>query len=292
MKHLTPQLELAIDADNYLGESPVWAPGERALYWINCEQPAELLRWCPTSGERRSWPMPERIGGFVFKEGGGALVVLAGGIYDLDLVSGALDLRVRSTLEHAALHECACDRQGRLWVGAIDHRVSPEHLPGGGALYRLDGDRLIEEESGISCSNGLAFSPDGRTLYHTDAPTRIIHAWTLDPGSGGISNKREFARLGVDDGYCDGATVDAEGGYWAALVFAGKLRRYLPSGEIDLEITLPFSAPTKPIFGGDDLSTLFLTTTKMMGADDGAGLAGGVFAFQPGVCGLPEPSLK
>jgi sugar lactone lactonase YvrE len=289
---ITPSLDLAVDAGNYLGESPLWSAEEQALYWINCEQPAELLRWRPDANERRSWPMPARIGGFVLKQAGGVLAVLADGIYDLDLESGALELRLRSPLEHAALHECACDRQGRLWVGGIDHRLGSEGVTGGGSLFRLDGDQLVEVEAGISCSNGLAFSLDGRTLYHSDAPTKVVHAWDLDPTTGTLSGKREFFRLGPDDGYCDGATVDAEDGYWVALVFAGKLRRYLPSGGIDVEVALPFAAPTKPAFGGPDLSTLYLTTTRLMLASENDRLSGGVFSFRPGVKGLEEPRLR
>jgi L-arabinonolactonase len=290
MKVIKPDLELVIDSKNYLGETPVWSVGEQALYWVNCEQSPELHRWIKASGEHKVWPMPERIGGFVLKETGGALVVLASGLFDLDLESGALTKRLQATLEHAALHECQCDRQGRFWVGSIDHRVAPGVLPEGGAFFRLDGNKLTEMFDGVSCSNGLAFSPDGRTLYHTDAPTQIVHAWDLDPKTGEISNRREFIKLEADQGFVDGATVDAEGGYWGAMVFAGKLHRYLPDGTLDTVVELPFATPTKIAFGGPDLGTLYITTMRMLvdGASDGLG---GVFAFTPGVKGLPDPLL-
>ena len=293
MKLIAPKLELVIDADNYLGETPIWAPTEQALYWVNCEQEPELHRWDARSGARRVWPMPQRIGGFVLKDGGGALVVLADGLYDADLESGALSLRVKSPLVHAALHECHCDRQGRFWVGSIDHRISALDMrPGGGGFFRLDDDRLTQVFDGVSCSNGLAFSPDGRTLYHSDSPTAIVHAWDLDPDSGAVSNEREFFRLGEGEGLCDGATVDAESGYWAALVFGSRLRRYLPDGTLDIEVKLPFNAPTKLAFGGSDLGTLYITTNKMRPEGQGTKMLGGVYAFRPGFQGLSEPTLR
>lgn len=295
VKILEPKLDLAVTAGNYMSESPVWSVESQTLYWINCEDSPEIHCWRPKSGERRIWPMPERVGGVVLKQGGNtALVVLADGVYEFDLRSGALELIVRSPMKHAALHECACDRSGRLWVGAIDHRIDkPDMLPGGGSLFRLDGNRLVPVLEGVSCSNGLAFSPDGKTLYHTDAPTGVIEAYSLD-SSGSLSNRRQFVRLQPGEGFCDGATVDAEGGYWAALVFGGALRRYLPDGTLDLEVRLPFDNPTKVAFGGEDLQTLYITTTRMvLGAQPPKGqeMLGEIYSFRPGVKGLPEPQF-
>jgi sugar lactone lactonase YvrE len=148
--------------------------------------------------------------------------------------------------------------------------------------------------SRITCSNGLAFSPDGETLYHTDSPSRVVYAWTLHPATGALSHRREFARLEAGDGYCDGATVDAEGGYWMALVFGSKIRRYLPDGSLDLEIKLPFANPTNVAFGGVGYATLFVTTTQMSlgpGAVD-SGMLGNVYSLECGFHGMPEPRFE
>ncbi len=295
MRTLSPQLRKVADGSDYVGESPQWSQAQEALYWVSCEHPSVLQRWHPSSGERRSWPVPQRIGGFVLKRSGGALVALADGIYDMDLATGALTRRVGSQMAHASLHECRCDRPGRFWVGAIDRRVGPDNLlPSGGSLFRLQGGRLVAIAEGISCSNGLAFSPDGTTLYHTDSPTRIVNAWTLDPGTGAVSRKREFVRLAPEEGFCDGATVDAEGGYWMALVFTGRLRRYLPDGTLDLEVELPFSNPTSLAFGGPEYRTLFITTTRMSIGTPlrGEPMHGSVYALDAPCHGIAEPLLK
>lgn len=287
MKTITPQVDLALDAKNHLGETPVWSVAEQALYWVNCEEEPELLRWDPKSGARKRWPMPERIGGFVLKKKGGAIITLSRGLHDFDFATGAMTKRLDSPLpEGISLHECVCDPSGRFWVGAINDAIGPGNLnPGGGKLFRLDGDRLVPVLDGISCANGLAFAPDGRTLYFTDSPTSVTHAWDVDPATGDISNKRVLIELGPTEGFVDGATVDSEGGYWPTIVYTGGLRRYLADGTYDLEVRLPFRNPTKLAFGGPDLDTLYITS---MGAG-GSERDGGLFAFKPGVKGVPEP---
>jgi len=107
--------EIALDANDFLGETPVWSVAEQALYWVNCEDPPLLRRWHPASGAQKSWPMPERIGGFVLRESGGPVVTLASGVYDLDPDSGALSPRARSPFgPDVQLHESGCDHDGRL----------------------------------------------------------------------------------------------------------------------------------------------------------------------------------
>ncbi|MCB2073437.1 MAG: SMP-30/gluconolactonase/LRE family protein [Novosphingobium sp.] len=282
---------LAFDADNHLGETPIWSAEEQALWWVNCEHPPELHRWSPESGEHAFWPMPQRIGGFVPKQGGGLLVALADGLYDFDPDSGALAPRVASPLPpHVKLHECHCDRQGRFWIGAYDHNFPADRATKGASWFRLDGDRLTPVIEGIAVANGLAFSPDGRTMYASDSPTRSVQAYDLDPDTGEISNGRTFIQLRDGEGFVDGATVDCEGGYWLANVAAGRLRRYLPDGTLDRIVELPFSNPTKPAFGGPDLKTLYVTSTKMEMASfmEPTAPNGGIYQLRPGETGVPE----
>lgn len=287
-----PAVTCVLDAANYLGEAPIWSVTEQVLYWINCEQPPALHRWKPETRAHEVWPMPQRVGGVVLASAGHPVVVLADGIYDFNPADGGLSLRSRSPLPpHVKLHECQCDRQGRLWVGSYDHHFTPQHREAkGGAFFRLDGGDLTPVIPEISVANALAFSPDGRTLYASDSPTRLIEAFDLDPGTGNLSKRRPFVQLRDGEGFPDGATIDAEGGYWLAAFTSGALRRYRPDGTLDRVVTLPFSNPTKPAFGGPDLGILFVTSTQLkMGAE--STLNGGLFALRPGPHGLPEPLL-
>ena len=286
---------LALNADNYLGETPIWSAEDQSLWWVNCEQPAALHRWTPATGAQDSWPMPKRIGGFVHKAGGGLLVALADGLYDFDESDGALTLRVPSGVpEHIKLHECHCDRQGRFWIGAYDHHFPADRTAAGGSFYRLDGDRLTPVIDGITVGNGLAFSPDGRTMYAASSPSRKVEAFDLDPATGAVANRRDFITLAADyPGHLDGATVDAEGGYWLAFVGSGELRRYLPDGKLDRTIVMPCSNPTKPAFGGADMTTLYVTSTRMKinPAAPGNDANGAIFALTPGEMGVAETLL-
>lgn len=288
------EVRMAFDAQNHLGETPLWSAAEQALWWVNCEHPPELHRWVPGSGEHSKWPMPRRIGGFAIKAIGGVLVALADGLYDLDTASGALTLRAASPLPpQVKLHESAVDRQGRFWIGGYDHNFPANRAADGAAFFRLDGDVLTPVITGIAVANGLAFSPDGRTLYAADAPKRKVEAWDLDPASGAVSNRRTFLALMEGEGFVDGACVDAEGGYWLANVGAGRLRRYLPDGSLDRIVELPFSNPTKAAFGGPELKTLYVTSTRleMQSFMQPTMPNGAIYALEPGVCGIPEPLL-
>lgn len=293
MRVIEPKIDLVVDAGNLCGETPVWHPGEGALYWVDCDG-HELLRWHEATGEVKRWPMPERVGGITLKQGGGALVTLASGLFDFDFTSAALSLRIPSPQgDEVAMHESGVDPYGRFWVGGINRAINPDNLnPGGVSLYHLEGDRLVEAFGGISCANGLAFSPDGKFLYFSDSPTRRCDRYALGP-NGELGPRETFFELGDGEGFVDGATVDAEGGYWATLVSTGRLRRYLPDGRPDLEVVLPFNNPTKVVFGGRDMRRLFITSmSESLGGTEPLELDGGLFAFEPGFAGVPEPMLE
>ena len=285
------EIRVAYDAGNHLGETPIWSAAEQALWWVNCEHPPELHCWHPESGEHRIWPMPQRIGGFVPKASGGLLVALADGVYDFEPEGGSLSLRAPTPFPaHVKLHECHCDRQGRFWVGGYDHRFPADSTAADAAICRLDGDRLAVVIEGIAVANDMAFSPDGRRMYVANSPKRGVEAYDLDPDTGALSNGRTFLTLKDGEGFVDGATVDAEGGYWLANVAAGALRRYRPDGSLDRIIALPFSNPTKPAFGGPDLKTLYVTSTQlaMRAFMEPTAPNGPVYALEPGEMGVEE----
>jgi sugar lactone lactonase YvrE len=137
---------------------------------------------------------------------------------------------------------------------------------------------------GLVVSNGLAWSPCGRTLWHSDSRAAVIWTWRYDPATGAITDRREVARPTEALGRPDGAAVDAEGGYWSAGVSAGRLNRWLPDGTLDRVVELPVRAPTMPCFGGEGLRTLFVTSLR---PGEAGRLDGRLLALDVGLAGTP-----
>jgi sugar lactone lactonase YvrE len=160
-------------------------------------------------------------------------------------------------------------------------------------LYRLDPDLSVHRiDTGIIVSNGPCWSPDGRTLYFTDTWSGEIRAYDYDTETGAVSNRRSFTSFEGRDGAPDGATVDAEGYVWSALVYGGKLLRFAPDGSLDREIDMPVKKVTSVMFGGPDLDVLYVTSMAKPPLprfpDDGQ-LRGSLFAITGlGIRGVPE----
>jgi sugar lactone lactonase YvrE len=165
-----------------------------------------------------------------------------------------------------------------------------------GALYRLDAEHRCQRMADdVMVANGLAFSPDDRVLYWSDSRARTIYAFDFDAGSGEIANRRTFARLEPHQGGPDGAAVDAEGCYWSACYRGSRVMRFRPDGTIERKIRLPVSRVTMCAFGGPDLRTLYVTSGRggLSAAElEREPLAGGIFALEVDVAGLPEPRFK
>jgi sugar lactone lactonase YvrE len=170
-----------------------------------------------------------------------------------------------------------------------------------GALYRYDAQNpndasvLAPQLQELVVPNGLAFSPDGRTLYLSDShPSRqLIWAFDYDIDSGTPHNRRVFVDMNDHPGRPDGAAVDSHGCYWICAIDAGLVLRFTPQGKLDRALPVPVKKPTMCAFGGPRLDTLFVTSIRPQGIDlADQPLAGGVFALNPGVQGLPEPKAR
>jgi L-arabinonolactonase len=132
-----------------------------------------------------------------------------------------------------------------------------------GALYRVDPDLGVHRmDVGITLSNGIAWSPDDRTMYYCDSRPGRIYAYDYDLATGTIGNRRLFVDFKGRKGRPDGCTVDAEGGLWVAEISASQVVRFDPSGKEEFALRLPVSRPTSVMFGGSDLRTLFITSMK------------------------------
>lgn len=278
------------------GESPVWSAAEQCLYWVDQEKPT-LNRFNPASGVNDSWAMPAHISSFALREPDKPiLVALRTGLYDFDARSGNLTQRAAPPYDIRSMrfNDGRCDRQGRYIIGSVDLSFIESGQQGRAGLYRFDNQGFEEILQGVTVANGLAFSPDGRTMYRAESASGEILAYDYDTRSGTLSRERLFARLQRGEGIPDGAEVDEQGGYWIALLMANSVMRFNPDGSFDRRIDVPVLQPTKPCFGGPDLATLYLTSAShrhLPGTQPLGATAGSLFAIETGFRGLPEPLL-
>lgn len=254
------RIEIVVDVKTTLGEGPVWDVEQQRLYWIDSFD-GRVLRCTDDGRELRAWDVGQKIGSMALrKNGDAAIVALQTGLYNLDLPTGDLQLIVDPEPGRAnnRLNDGKVDRQGRFIVGSMDTLEEEASAK----LYRLDPDLSLHTlDEGIICSNGPCWSPDGETFYFVDTWSGEIWAYDYNNKTGAVSNRRTFAKVDTSTGgAADGCTVDAEGCLWQALVYAGKVVRYTPDGQVDRIIDMPVKKVTSLAFGGPNLDILFATS--------------------------------
>jgi len=285
--------EILLDVKTTLGEGPVWDVEQQRLYFID-SMDGRVFRCTAEGAELRAWDVPGKIGSLALrKDGDGAIVSLDSGFHALDFRSGDCELihDPESDQPDNRLNDGKVDRRGRFFAGSMDTMEEGAN----GTLYRLDPDFSVHAlESGIIVSNGPCFSPDDRTFYFADSWSGVIWAYDYDLDSGTLSNRRDFADVDrSDQGAADGATVDSEGCLWSANVYAGRLYRWTPDGDVDRVIEMPVRKVTSVNFGGPNLDVLYVTSMGKppLPRFPGDGVQrGSVFAIHGlGVRGVPEP---
>jgi L-arabinonolactonase len=284
------QVDCVLAFPALLGESPVWCQEEKVLYWVDIKKPA-IHRFDPATGTCQTWQMSEDVGCLALRQRGGGIAALRSGLASIDFCTGEICKLPGPTpaTPEIRFNDGRCDRRGRFWVGTLHER----RHHGTAALFRFDPDgRYHQMIGGVTVSNGIAWSPDNRTMYFADSWEQTIFSFDFDFDSGTPHNGRVFAEVPLSSGVPDGATVDSEGFVWSANFDGGCLTRYAPDGSIDRLVPMPVQRPTSCAFGGEDLSILYVTSASLNLTDKqriAAPLAGGLFAVDPGVKGLPEP---
>jgi sugar lactone lactonase YvrE len=283
-----PEVRQLIEVPLGVGECPTWDKRRGRLLFEDILAPA-LYAYDPETGGLTRWAMPAPIGSFGLCPDGRVLVALKTGLHFFDPESERLEFFVHPEPDRPGnrLNDGKVGPDGRFWVGSMDDSGAPNLQPVA-ALHRIDPDgtctKMVE---GLTVSNGLAWSPDGATLYHSDSRQRFLAAYDYDLATGRITHRRVLRTFENEDGRPDGAAMDAEGYYWSAGVSAGCLNRIAPDGTIERKLILPVPAPTMPCFGGPDLGTLYVTslTTDRTGAK----VAGTLVSLEVGVAGAPIP---
>ena len=277
-----------VDSHNRLGEVPVWDVAEQALYWVDIEGKL-LQRYTPATGRVDRWDMPERIASLALREKGGLIVAFASGIAFYDLDTGAIDWIARPEADKPGnrFNEGKCDRNGRFWAGTMDDSLAAHTA----ALYRVEPDRSVHKVLGdVGISNCFVWSLANDAFFFADTLDKRIYSFDYDHAAGTVANRRLFAETAGANP--DGGTIDEEGYLWNAEWDGWRIVRYAPDGSIDRTVALPVQKPTSCMFGGRDLDTLFVTSAVWDLTPEALAeqpQAGGLFAVDVGVRGVPEP---
>ncbi len=273
-----------IDIDLGIGESPLWDDRRQALWFVDILAPAIFLL-DPDGAAPARFAMPDLVTSLGLCADGRLIVALRSGVFLFDPASGELDFLVHPEPDRPMnrLNDGKVGPDGCFWVGSM-HDAIPRQPTA--ALYRVTpAGRVDKVLNGLKVSNGLAWSGDGRTMYHADSRGPEVTAYAFDPATGAMGPGRVLARLTEEQGLPDGAAVDVDGFYWSAGVTGGCLNRIGPDGGLAEVIPLPAPAPTMPCFGGPALDRLYVTPL----ATDRAGRAvgGTLLLGDPGVAGVP-----
>ena len=295
---MTINYTLVSEAQCETGESPVWVAEESALYWLDIPV-GKIYRWHASSDALSQWQMPEMVGSMAMCTHGGWIVAMETGIYQVQLnPHGACTHTKLADVEHPIqpmrFNDGRCDRQGRFLSGTMFNDTKAGKNVG--SLYQFGNDRqLTRLMDGLIVPNGLAFSPDGRTMYLADTYTsrQTVWAFDYDVDTGTPHKQRVFVDMHQHLGRPDGAAIDADGCYWVCATDAGLVSRFTPEGKLDRSLAVPTAKPAMCAFGGNNLDTLFVTSLRRAGSSEEEDpYAGRVFALQPSVKGLAEPMFK
>ncbi len=275
----------------HVGEGPLWNGREGAWYWVDITA-RELWRMDAATGAIRYWSCDEMIACIALAESGGVIAGMESGIFHLRLGDAVTATKLAGCPDLEAgmrFNDGRCDRQGRFWSGTMymDSVTSLRE----GKLYRLAAGQGLSSGvvDGLLVQNGLAWSPDGRTMYLSDSHPKVQQIWAFDydVATGQPSNRRPFVDMQPLPGRPDGAAVDTDGCYWICGNDAGCVLRFTPDGVLDRRIDVPMAKPSMCSFGGPAMDELLVTSISA-GQPDTDAWAGATILLRPGAQGIHE----
>jgi len=286
------EVEKVADVRCAVGEGVFWDEATQSVWFVDIT-PGHLYRL--KDGTLDRWEFGEPLGCLALDVHGRPVLALKSGIVRVDLATGARTpvANPEADRPHNRFNDGTVDRQGRFWAGSMKMGGDPERT---GAFYRLDADgRATRVMDGYFTTNGLAFSPDGRTMYLSDsnADVRMVWAADYDPATGTPGPLRPFFDTRIVHGRPDGAVCDDDGCYWMAGIGGWQLVRITPAGVIDRIVEVPVERPSRPAFGGKDRDVLYVTSLSVgltPGTEDRQPFTGSLIAVHgTGVKGPAQP---
>ena len=290
-----PEPRVISTSRDRVGESPLWDAEAQVLYWVDIEG-RHIHRYDWASQAQQTWNTPERVGCIALSVHGTLIAAMETGVFTVELltppeISATSLARITHPKPNMRFNDGRCDASGRFWVSTMCMDMALAAPVG--AWFCLDERGLSTAHcDGLITPNGLAFSPDARTMYFSDSHPSVQKIWSFDFDleRGNAGPGREFVDMTPLPGRPDGAAVDAQAHYWICGNDAGQIHRFSPAGQLVASVNVPVAKPSMCAFGGPRLDVLFVTSIQPAGV--AAGLSGAVFALEVGIRGLPEPRFS
>jgi len=283
------QPELLLDARADLGEGPGWDASRGMLTWVDIHA-GDLHLFHPQDKADSLIRLGEPVGCVAPCQSGDFVIALRSGFATLHLPTQKLThlFNPEPQLPGNRFNDGKCDPAGRFLAGTMDDAEKEAS----GSLYSFSPDSTLKTLlTGIRISNGLTWSPGFQTFYHIDTPTRQITTFDYDLSTGNIANPRQVVLIPEELGWPDGMTSDMEGMLWVAMWGGAKLTRWNPAtGQLLEAIPVPALNVTACVFGGPDLTDLYITSARMgMSATqlEEFPLSGGLFCIRTNIQGMP-----
>ncbi len=275
-----------------LGEGPVWDARADVLWFVDIKR-SRVHRCDPATGCVDGWDAPATVGWVLPAEGGALVAGLRHALARFDPADGSFAhlADVEQDLPGNRLNDATVAPDGAIWFGTMDDGEREAT----GRVYRFDGRAVTAAPTRPAVvTNGPAFSPDGRILYHVDSERGLIHAVHV-AADGKLGAGHVFARIGVSEGHPDGVTVDCAGNVWVGLWQGWCARLYAPDGSLIDEVAMPVANVTKVALGGPNGRTAYVTTARAGLDEETLAIqpeAGSLYAFEVEVPGKPLPLAR
>lgn len=274
-----------------LGENPLWDTSTNSLFFIDAADPAVYRL---AGGQVKGFAMPKPVASIFLTDADRLIVAMRNTFAELNLLDGQLAHvgPVMPPTSEERFNDGRCDAQGRIWISTMDRKLQS----GIGSITQVNAQYGSNSfKTGAKLGNGVCFSPDGKWLYFSDTTKRAIFRFPLAQFGDQESGRELFVQLDEAPGRPDGCSVDSDGCLWSARVGGGRIDRYAPDGTLMGYLETPVSHPTHCTFGGPDMRTLFVTSSRYPASSkefDEQPLAGKVLAFDVDAKGLPEARFR
>lgn len=254
-----PEIEVIADYGDLCTEGPVWNVREQALYWTDLAR-KRFYRYLWETEQPEILSEELQVSGYVFNRHGGAVVTNIAGIWLWGISAPPVLLASEADGRRCVMNDCAADPQGRVFSGSYSRNPATGEFERKGYLFRVDNDGSVHVvDEGFRLSNGVAFSPDGNTMYFVDSADRRIYSYAHS-ADGSLAGRRVLVQVPQQEGFPDGLTVDAEGYLWCAHWFGDCVIRYDPEGAVHRRIPMPATQISSLTFAGPDLTALCVTS--------------------------------